>query len=273
MMSRRLRIGSIMTVFAWGLIAAACGAEETSGNDAGSGGRAGSAGGRAGSAGGSAGSAGGGAGSSAVGNTGGAGVGVGGASAPGAGRGGTAGSGSTAQVCPSAEPANGEACQSGRGDCMFGTKICDCPNDTSVWICWDPATDCPATQPAEQSACSVVGIDCEYAQPQGGGQGGGNDCECTDTGWDCGGQFCPPAEPAAATTCEGGDGVCTYDARVCDCDQSIWACWNKSDCPATTPVEASACTLQGMICEYAGGECECDDAAWECDINDADGGV
>ncbi|HET6338016.1 MAG TPA: hypothetical protein VFG30_32565 [Polyangiales bacterium] len=156
---------------------------------------------------------------------------------------------------------------------MFGTKICDCPNDTSVWLCWDPATDCPATQPAEQSACSVVGIDCEFAQPQGGGQGGSNDCECTDTGWDCGGQFCPPAEPAAATTCEGGDGVCAYDARVCDCDQSIWACWNKSDCPATTPVEASACTLQGMICEYAGGDCECDDAAWECDINDADGGV
>lgn len=272
-MSGRLRLGSIMTVFAWGLIAAACGDDDTSGNDAGSAGRAGSAGGRAGSAGGSAGSAGGGAGSGAVGNAGGrtGGAGVGGASASGAGRGGN--SGSTAQVCPSAEPANGEACQSGRGDCMFGTKICDCPNDTSVWLCWDPATDCPATQPAEQSACSVVGIDCEFAQPQGGGQGGGNDCECTDTGWDCGGQFCPPAEPAAATTCEGGDGVCAYDARVCDCDQSIWACWNKSDCPATTPVEASACTLQGMICEYAGGDCECDDAAWECDINDADGGV
>jgi hypothetical protein len=268
MMNGCSRIGSIMTVFAWGLLAAACGGDDdSSSNGAGTGGRSGSAGGSAG-AGGRTGVAG----ARAGAGVGGVGVGVagvGGVSAPGAGRGGA----STAQVCPSAEPASGEACVSGRGDCMFGTKICDCPNDTSAWICWDPTTDCPATQPAERAACSIVGSQCEYAQPQGSGQGGSDDCECTDVGWDCGGQFCPPAEPAAATACEGGDGVCPYAARVCDCDQSIWACWSTSDCPATAPAEASACPLQGMICEYAAGECECDDAAWECDINDADGGV
>jgi hypothetical protein len=250
-MNCRLKIGAIGTVV-WCLIAAACAEHKAAGNAAGNGGRSGSSGSNPGSAG--------------LGTAGGAGSAA-------AGRGGMAGSGSGAQVCPPGAPATGEACVAGRGDCMYGTRICDCSNDTDVWLCWDPTTDCPATQPAEQAACPMLGIECEYDPPQGSGQRGGNDCECSDTGWDCGGQFCPPAEPAAASACEGGDGVCMYGARVCDCDQSAWACWNPSDCPATAPAEASACPLQGMACEYPGGECECDDAAWECDIDDADGGV
>jgi hypothetical protein len=90
------------------------------------------------------------------------------------------------QMCPATEPANGGMCVTGRGDCEFGTRICDCINDTDTWACWDPA-DCPANPPAEDSACPLVGMECPYGS--GGGQGGGDECDCETTGWDCGGAF------------------------------------------------------------------------------------
>lgn len=174
-------------------------------------------------------------------------------------------------VCPPVQPMSGGSCVPGSGNCMFGGLICDCINDTDTWARWDPA-DCPATQPAEQAACNPIGMECPY----GGGGQGGNTCDCTDTGWDCGTQFCPATEPAAAGTCEGGDGVCTFGGRVCDCDSRIWACWNVSDCPATPPVIDSACPLDGMICDYGGGSCECGTPGWDCDNgvgSDADAGM
>jgi hypothetical protein len=79
------------------------------------------------------------------------------------------------QVCPATEPANGSACMSGRGDCEFGARVCDCNDD--VWACWDPS-DCPAAVPAPDSACPVVGMECPYG-------GGGDECDCEDSGWDC----------------------------------------------------------------------------------------
>ena len=197
------------------------------------------------------------------------------------GRGGTGGTGGTSagsagrdggtglpgqQVCPTAEPANGAACQPGRGDCMFGTKICDCLNESDTWVCWDPATDCPTTQPAEQSACPTVGIECELPGAQGQGN---DDCECTAVGWDCGGQFCPPAEPAAAAPCDNGDGTCMYGTRICDCinQTDTWACWDPADCPATQPAEQAACDTVGMSCDYepvGGNECDCTAEGWDC---------
>ena len=184
------------------------------------------------------------------------------------------------QMCPTAEPTNGSACTPGRGNCMFGTRVCDCDNDTDAWACWDPA-DCPATRPAEQAACDVVGMACEYGGQGGPGQGGNNndDCDCTATGWDCGGQFCPATEPTGGGECEGGDGVCPFAGRTCDCDSQMWVCWADSDCPATPPAIESACTLEGMICPFTGGDCECEDDGWDCDDEvgapegTADGGV
>jgi len=170
-------------------------------------------------------------------------------------------------MCPASEPMNGGTCTPGRGDCMFGTRMCDCDNDTNVWACWDPA-DCPATQPAEQAACTVVGMACEYEEAAGSGQGGNdsNDCDCTATGWDCGGQVCPATEPTGGGACEGGDGTCSFGGgRVCDCDSQMWACWAESDCPATPPALESACTVPGMTCPFTGGECECEDEGWDCD--------
>lgn len=216
------------------------------------------------------------AGSGAVGSAGqsggGGGLGVSGRGARAGAGGTTSNPGNMAQVCPSAEPATGEACVSGRGDCTFGTRTCDCDGDLDTWVCWDPATDCPATKPAEQAACPVIGIACDY--PQAAGQGGNDGCDCTDVGWDCGTQFCPPTEPAAAGACNGADGVCTYGSRICDCDSSIWVCWNPTtDCSTTPPTEDSVCPLEGVICDYTGGDCECSNLTWECDLTEDDGGV
>lgn len=107
------------------------------------------------------------------------------------GAGNTAGTGGQQQnmICPDAVPQNGTACTPGRGTCMFTANECDCPRDTELWVCWDPM-DCPQTPPAEQSACPLVGMRCEYQG--GGGQqggGGGGRCDCENNGWDCGGDF------------------------------------------------------------------------------------
>jgi hypothetical protein len=93
------------------------------------------------------------------------------------------GGGGEMQMCPATEPTNGGECTPGRGDCMFGTRICDCIRDSNTWACWDPA-DCPATPPENESPCDVVGMECEYG---GGGGPGGDDCDCEESGWDCGG--------------------------------------------------------------------------------------
>jgi hypothetical protein len=97
----------------------------------------------------------------------------------------TMGGGGEMQMCPATEPANGDECTPGRGDCMFGTRICDCIRDSNMWACWDPA-DCPATPPENESPCDVVGMECEYGGGGGPG-GGGDDCDCEESGWDCGG--------------------------------------------------------------------------------------
>jgi hypothetical protein len=175
------------------------------------------------------------------------------------------GGGSTrpAQECPAAVPQNGSSCVSGRGDCTIGDTFCDCPSDTNQWLCWKPS-DCPTAAPAEMSACSVVGMECEIATPDGGQNG--LDCECTASGWDCGRQLCPASEPTAAAACEGGDGMCSFaSGRVCDCRSRAWVCWNQSDCPASAPAAGAACTVQRMLCEYASGDCECTVQGFECE--------
>ncbi|HEX6243982.1 MAG TPA: hypothetical protein VFZ61_23865 [Polyangiales bacterium] len=178
-----------------------------------------------------------------------------------------------AQECPATVPVNGSACVSGRGDCTIGTTFCDCPSDTQTWICWKPS-DCPAQAPAEGAACTLPGMQCDI--PGATPADDGLECECTAQGWDCGRQACPASEPAAGGACEGGDGVCAFGARTCDCRSRQWLCWNNSDCPATPPAADSACPLQRMLCDYPSGECECSSRGWECegaDEDDEDGGV
>jgi hypothetical protein len=173
------------------------------------------------------------------------------------------------QECPATVPANGSACVSGRGDCTIGSTFCDCPSDTQQWICWNPA-DCPAQAPAERAACTLVGMACDIAGSTPADED--LECECTAQGWDCGRQVCPASEPASATACEGGDGVCSYGARTCDCGNRQWLCWNASDCPASPPADNSACPLERMLCEYPSGDCECTRRGWDCEGAGGQGG-
>jgi len=184
---------------------------------------------------------------------------------------GTAGAGLgifAGQMCPMTEAEATGSCTPARGTCMFGDRICDCITEAMAWACWSPS-DCPTSVPAEQSSCGVVGMTCSPTR--------GTNCSCTATGWDCGNQYCPPAEPALGSACEGGTGLCTYGARTCDCDNSVWVCWNPTtDCPTLPPADRAACGLDGTVCEYEGGTCECNAmSGWRCgrgvmnDVEDA----
>jgi len=153
-------------------IAGAGGSAAGSGASGGSGGSGGASG--IGGSGGSGGINTGGAGGTSGGGTGGSNGGTGG-------DGGAGGFGMmNQQMCPTAQPANGETCMPGRGDCEFGANLCDCLNDSDTWVCWNPETDCPAEAPASETACPLVGIECEYGEGRGG-----NECECNDDGWEC----------------------------------------------------------------------------------------
>jgi hypothetical protein len=166
------------------------------------------------------------------------------------------------QECPTTRPANGSACVPGRGECEIGPATCDCLDDSDKWVCWEPS-DCPSAAPAEMSACTLVGIDCSYREADAGR----NElpCSCTATGWDCGRQVCPAAEPVAGAACTSGDGTCSFGGRVCDCRGRAWVCWNASDCPTTQPVETSACAVERMLCEYPQGDCECARGGFDCE--------
>lgn len=184
---------------------------------------------------------------------------------------GTAGRGNPGgQTCPMTEADAAGSCTPARGTCMYdGGRVCDCISETMAWACWSPS-DCPTTTPAERSSCSVVGMTCSPMR--------GVNCSCTAQGWNCGNQYCPPAEPVLASACEEGAGVCSYGARTCDCDSAIWACWAPaSDCPNPPPKDRAACPLKGVVCDYAGGSCECNGmSGWRCGrgvMNDDDAGV
>ena len=91
------------------------------------------------------------------------------------------------------------ACNDGSG---FGTFICSCP----------------ATLPAEGSACVGVGP-CTF---------GGATCNCSDGQWRCGGA-CPASKPAIGTACS-GQLSCSYPGSagtdICACDGVTWSCVN-----------------------------------------------
>jgi hypothetical protein len=176
------------------------------------------------------------------------------------------------QDCPATRPSNGSACVPGRGECTLGAATCDCLDDSSKWVCWEPS-DCPSAAPAEAAACNLVGIACSYREGDAGRAE--LDCSCTAAGWDCGRQICPPTEPSAGGACTSGDGTCSIGGRVCDCRSRAWVCWNASDCPATQPTNATACAVERMVCEYPQGDCECGRAGFECEgqRTPRDGGV
>ena len=86
--------------------------------------------------------------------------------------------------------------------------------------------DCPATQPADDAACTVEGFPrptCTY---------GDQECQCSfgqDPVWQC-----APAEG------------------------------NPEECPAEAPTDGDACTGTGTFCQYTDGNCACFQDAWTC---------
>ena len=172
----------------------------------------------------------------------------------------SAGSGSgifgTGQMCPMTEAEATGTCTPSRGNCPFGDRVCDCSSETMSWACW-ASSDCPTTVPAEQSACSVVGMSCSPAR--------GDNCTCTAQGWNCGNQVCPPEEPTSGGACQEGDGECSYGSRTCECENDVWVCWDPAtDCPTAPPADQSTCSLVGVSCEYEGGSCSCRGSGWRC---------
>lgn len=160
------------------------------------------------------------------------------------------------QMCPMTEAEATGSCTPARGNCPFGDRVCDCSSETMSWACWAPA-DCPTTVPAEQSACSTVGMSCAPAR--------GDNCTCTAQGWNCGNQVCPAEEPTSGGACQEGDGDCTYGARTCLCEDDVWVCWDPAtDCPATPPADNSTCAIQNISCAYEGGRCSCGASGWRC---------
>jgi len=173
---------------------------------------------------------------------------------------GSAGSGTgifgSSQMCPMTEAEATGTCTPSRGNCPYGERVCDCVEGANTWACWAPS-DCPTTVPAEQSACSVVGMSCS---PQRG-----ENCRCTAEGWDCGNLVCPASEPALGSACEEGDGECTFGSRTCVCEDDVWACWDPAtDCPAAPPADESACSIINASCPYEGGRCTCGESGWRC---------
>jgi len=133
---------------------------------------------------------------------------------------------------------------------------------------------CPTAAPADNSMCTMTGLDCAYGMME---------CNC-EMGrgaggmllWDCSTpmmmQMCPAAEPMNGAACTSGPGDCMYGTRICDCpgDTDMWACWDPADCPATMPAEDSTCMPVGMECEYGMGQdgvdCDCETTGWDCGI-------
>jgi hypothetical protein len=162
----------------------------------------------------------------------------------------------SSQMCPMTEAEATGSCTPSRGNCPFGDRVCDCVSDSMSWACW-ATSDCPTAVPAEQSACSVVGMSCSLSR---------NDtCRCTAEGWDCGNVVCPASEPASGSACEEGDGECTFGSRTCVCEDDAWACWDPAtDCPATPPLDNSTCSILNASCAYEGGSCSCGESGWRC---------
>jgi hypothetical protein len=125
-------------------------------------------------------------------------------------------------------------------------------------------------------ACRYGMMTCDCDTAQAGGM---------DMTWQCRGgggmmQVCPASEPTNGTACTNGRGDCPFGARVCDCNNDMWACWDPADCPTLPPADGSACDLVGMECPYDmggnNGDCDCEDTGWDCRGNfqgEEDGGV
>ena len=71
-----------------------------------------------------------------------------------------------ASGCPSAPPAMGTTCSAG-ASCAYPPGLCACTAPSPYqsgyeWACEQPGTDCPQPRPGAGSACSAMGLICQY---------------------------------------------------------------------------------------------------------------
>lgn len=176
--------------------------------------------------------------------------------------------------CPTAAPANDEACEFQTLSCSYEGAQCNCGE--SGWSC---TTECPAAVPAQDSACSrPEQATCRYDEGmlvQGFGAAEAV-CACREEKFDCLTQAdCPATAPASEAECMGLSGLaCAYDGQQCTCGQNGWTC--QTECPAAPPTAGATCTRPvTSACLYTGGAlveagmdaentCVCADGAFTC---------
>jgi hypothetical protein len=160
------------------------------------------------------------------------------------------------------------------------------------------SSSCPSTAPAQGSACSAKGVECEY---------GGDvslDCDtiarCDANGWTVtpprsgkcptppNGGACPAtyaqvpmgATCTTAASCAYAEGACACEVycgpqypvgHACEAGTPMsWQCTGAgSSCPAARPLVGSACAQEGQYCAY--GDCnaiaeKCTSGTWHTQI-------
>jgi hypothetical protein len=166
--------------------------------------------------------------------------------------GGAGGTGSDYLVsgCPDAAPEGGEQCDKEGLFCTYGdAPRAQCRTAVTCsggsWVLGDsarcintepPAGFCPATPPADDTACSSNGAICTY--------GDGTICECST----CGRGQCQPSPTLPWWTCRAH---------------------SPSTCPPTAPNAGTACEevgqgcYYGLVCGYSGAGMSCgENGAW-----------
>lgn len=177
------------------------------------------------------------------------------------------------------ETAGSDAVDGGASDAAS-----DASSITPTW-----SAVCPASEPAQGSACSADEIDCEY--------GCGNVLTCADGTWGGASLFgsigpcdaganpasCPASLSAITPGASCSNGRCEYATGFCECDSpqdptpdagSTWSCGPQAGCPVSRPRVGSTCTTENQECDYqqCGSHEVCTNGAWQPTVGGGCGG-
>jgi hypothetical protein len=151
-----------------------------------------------------------------------------------------------------------------------------CPDDLSLRPKPLPRPRCPATEPSDESTCSVEGDTCSY------GDAHTMNCrrvyDCTNSAWarskanspescaDLPPNYCP-LTPKPGALCSAEVGIpCEYVGQDCFCVSRFpgpggmgnWACGGPPAnlaCPAALPNIGEGCATRGIHCNYGADDC------------------
>jgi hypothetical protein len=147
------------------------------------------------------------------------------------------------------------------------------------------STVCPASPPAANSPCPMVGLDCEYGSNPN--DGCNEIASCVAAGWaietpgaaSCPTGTCPAtfADVSQNKACSPQGLDCAYPEGQCNCSRTapisvgpspVWQCATPTaGCPEPRPRLGDACSQPSLFCDY--GACtggigvECTDGFWQ----------